>query len=246
MTEYLPNKRMLSNAIKKYKKRAAFMIWKRKIKKYDGHRPKNSDSLSILEIGSGAGFLLNDLGRWYTDALIVGGDYNFVNVNYVKTTWPISKIIQFDGQSLPFKKESFDIMFSIQVAEHLDNPHQFFSEARRVLKSGGLLIISTPNPIGITAKLLKEKWQGVKSDHVSLYYPNKWRNFLASNKLKILEDGTTGLTGLRYLRIFPLSLVNYLPMIIWGYFPWDKGESYMALSQKVNKTTDTYNCKEQI
>lgn len=233
MSEYLPQNCSVLDTIKKYKKRTAYKIWKRKIKKYSGFQFKKNSYPSILEIGSGAGLLLHDLVKWYNRGVILGGDYRFDHLNHIKRTWPELSTIQFDAQSLPFKKKSFDILISIQVVEHLENPSSFINEASRLLKLGGLLIISTPNPKGLAAKVLKNKWQGVKPDHVSLLHPNRWRCLLTENGFQILNDGTTGLTGFKSLRFFPLSLVNYVPMVLWGFFPWDLGESYMALSKKI-------------
>lgn len=45
----------------------------------------------------------------------------------------------------PYKSNNFDMVISQQVIEHLINPDFFIEEAKRVLKKGGLLIITTPN-----------------------------------------------------------------------------------------------------
>lgn len=49
-----------------------------------------------------------------------------------------------DAQCLPIASSSVDIVFSTQVIEHLPRPQDFISEARRVLRSGGTLILSGP------------------------------------------------------------------------------------------------------
>jgi SAM-dependent methyltransferase len=46
---------------------------------------------------------------------------------------------------LPFVQDSFDIVFSHYVLEHLESPHTVFSEFCRVLKHGGKLIVLTPS-----------------------------------------------------------------------------------------------------
>lgn len=50
------------------------------------------------------------------------------------------------NKGLPFDNESTDYLFCLEVLEHLENPTYFFQEAKRVLRSGGILIISVPNP----------------------------------------------------------------------------------------------------
>lgn len=45
----------------------------------------------------------------------------------------------------PFAKQTFDIIFSFDVIEHLPSPEIMLQEIHRVLKNDGLFIISTPN-----------------------------------------------------------------------------------------------------
>lgn len=56
------------------------------------------------------------------------------------------KVIKSDLNGvLPFKNESFDVVVSNQVIEHLSYPIKFVSEIERILKNGGVSIISTEN-----------------------------------------------------------------------------------------------------
>ena len=52
---------------------------------------------------------------------------------------------------LPFKDESFDCVVSFQVIEHIKRDEAFVAEVHRVLRKGGLFIVSTPNrPMSLT------------------------------------------------------------------------------------------------
>ena len=44
-----------------------------------------------------------------------------------------------------FADNSFDRIFSFQVIEHIENDHLFLSEINRILKPGGIALITTPN-----------------------------------------------------------------------------------------------------
>jgi SAM-dependent methyltransferase len=48
-----------------------------------------------------------------------------------------------DGTALPFRDESFDLVFSHSVIEHLRSAPQYLAECRRVLRPGGVLYLST-------------------------------------------------------------------------------------------------------
>ena len=52
--------------------------------------------------------------------------------------------IRANGERLPFKDNTFDIIISDDVIEHLSNPSKVIAELRRVLKPGGFLVISFP------------------------------------------------------------------------------------------------------
>jgi SAM-dependent methyltransferase len=49
------------------------------------------------------------------------------------------------NQRLPFDDASFDLIWSSEVIEHLENPEFALAELRRVTKPGGLLVLTTPN-----------------------------------------------------------------------------------------------------
>lgn len=50
-----------------------------------------------------------------------------------------------DAQTLPFRSNSFDIVTSFEVIEHLPRHEEFVADCRRVLRNNGLFLCSTPN-----------------------------------------------------------------------------------------------------
>ena len=50
----------------------------------------------------------------------------------------------FNKDKLPYKNNSFDIVFTKSVIEHIGNTEYFLKEAYRVLKEDGILVVLTP------------------------------------------------------------------------------------------------------
>src|SRR5271165_3862918 len=49
------------------------------------------------------------------------------------------------NDSIPLEDASFDVVFAIEVIEHLENPRRVLREIARLLKPGGRLFLTTPN-----------------------------------------------------------------------------------------------------
>jgi SAM-dependent methyltransferase len=54
-----------------------------------------------------------------------------------------------DALALPFRAASFDTVLCSEVLEHVPEPGRLFEEAARMLKPGGMLILSTPQVWGL-------------------------------------------------------------------------------------------------
>jgi len=106
--------------------------------------------LKILDVGCGTGNLSQDIKR-STKLEVYGVEIDKESAREAKKK--IDVIIA-DAQSLPFRKNVFDIVVSNQVIEHVIDVDSFLMEINRVLKSGGSLIISTPNLCALHNRIL--------------------------------------------------------------------------------------------
>lgn len=64
------------------------------------------------------------------------------------------------NQRLPFEDGFFDAVVSIDGIEHLERPFDFVREVARVLRPGGVTILSTPN-----ASALRSRWRFLWTGH---------------------------------------------------------------------------------
>jgi SAM-dependent methyltransferase len=57
------------------------------------------------------------------------------------------------NERLPFEDDAFDVAFSIEGIEHLENRYKYLRELHRVLKPRGMLILTTPNIVGLRSRV---------------------------------------------------------------------------------------------
>jgi SAM-dependent methyltransferase len=112
----------------------------------------SSDGERLLEIGSAPYILTAALVRAGFDVtangLPVAGDHDTGSVTIETADRTTSVPLRFfDAESeFPFPDASFDVIVAGEIFEHLyRQPWMMFWEARRCLRPGGLLVISTPN-----------------------------------------------------------------------------------------------------
>ena len=63
-----------------------------------------------------------------------------------------------DFSRIPFPAREFDIVYLMQVFEHLRDPHGFFRELARVLKDGGMLYLAVPNAASVWRNVFGQNW----------------------------------------------------------------------------------------
>lgn len=101
--------------------------------------------LDVLEAGSGEGYgadLIADVARH-----VIGLDYDESAVAHVRARYPRVDMRQGNLAELPLPTASVDVVVNFQVIEHLWDQGQFVAECFRVLRPGGVLLMSTPNRI---------------------------------------------------------------------------------------------------
>jgi ubiquinone/menaquinone biosynthesis C-methylase UbiE len=111
---------------------------------------KQLQNKRVLEIGCGRGGFSEYLARF--GANLTSADFSPVAVRIAEKRlkdFDNCELITADVQNVPFPNKTFDIVISMETLEHVPDPDLGLKELARVTKSGGQLIISTPNYFGL-------------------------------------------------------------------------------------------------
>ena len=102
----------------------------------------------VLEIGCGRGGFTNYLAQQSAaPKKIFGCDYSESALEIARKRYP-SEIITWqkeDIMSLSFESQYFDVIVSCETIEHVPRSAKAISELYRVLKPGGILLLTCPN-----------------------------------------------------------------------------------------------------
>lgn len=102
---------------------------------------------SVLDIASGSGYGTKMLAE--TAKMVFGVDINDKAVQYSKKFYGKGNIkyLLGDGESIPLSDDSVDVVTTFETIEHIKNYKTFIKEVKRVLKPGGIALVSTPNDL---------------------------------------------------------------------------------------------------
>jgi SAM-dependent methyltransferase len=128
----------------------------------------------VVEAGCGAGWMASkmiDEMNFENITLFDFDDYRQEDSSSKKCDF---HTFDFCFDAWPLESESMDVVMSIQVLEHLENPFYYIREARRVLKPGGRLYLSIPNGWSIVSRYMFLRWArldgyAASNDHISFY-----------------------------------------------------------------------------
>lgn len=100
---------------------------------------------TVLDIACGTGYgtqMLADVAK-----KVYGIDVSKEAVEYANKNYPHKNVIykQGDARKIPLDDKSVDVVVSLETIEHIPEPEEFVKEVKRILKKGGLFIVSTPN-----------------------------------------------------------------------------------------------------
>lgn len=150
---------------------------------------KNKQYQSLLDIGCGTGYLI-DLLHMQKNALYCGLDLSPEMLKMAKKKLPESVFLtEGSSDSLPYEDNSFDIVTCIQSFHHYPNPEKAMAEAYRVLKNGGLYILSDTGYGGIPKWLYNQFiLKAVNTGDYAVYSMKDIENLMIKSGFNIEES----------------------------------------------------------
>ena len=127
-----------------------------------------------------------------------------------------------DVTLLPFRNNSFDLVFAGELIEHLENPDLMLSEANRVLKRGGLLFLDTPNlnVTEIIEKIIRKTdpnfKHGIEEGHIKEFRYQELKKMLRNNNFEVIDS-----KGI-YLPIDTLLYKRHWVGNLWNHYLYRK------------------------
>jgi len=139
----------------------------------------------ILDVGCGPGYFVREAKHAGFDA--EGIEFSQLAVEYGLKLWDVNIKVDSFLES-DFKTLTYDIITLWQVLEHLYHPTRIIEKAKKLLNSGGLLVIAIPNFASFQATFFKQDWYHLEVPrHLFHYTPKSITNLLEKQGFKILD-----------------------------------------------------------
>ena len=182
---------------------------------------------TLLEVGAGFG----------TFASVATESAEFRQVVAVEPTPEMAEACRIRGVhviELPIEKitdevTAVDVAVAFEVIEHLYCPREFVEQCARLMRPGGLLVLSCPNGQGFDVSTLGPISLAVDPEHVNLFNPGALSLLVESCGFKVLEVSTPGRLDAEFVRTaalegkFDLSNQPFLRRVLideWDRLGW--------------------------
>ncbi len=199
---------------------------------------------SILEVGAGYGTFCGEVKRRNAFKRIVAVEptpklaETCRSLNLEVIELPVEKIF-LDSREL------FDVVVSFEVIEHLFDPSIFLEHMRRLLKPGGVLILTCPNGHGFDIQTLGVLSDTVDHEHLNYFNPDSLNTLLSANEFETLENFTPGVLDAELVRNkilsgeFDVSNQPFLKTVLIDQWS-DYGEAFQEYLMQQNLSSNLW------
>lgn len=145
--------------------------------------PTTAPKCSFLDIGAGEGYLSALLSETFPNSQISALEPGPIAEAFLCKR---AKLINMNLEEwLELKeKQNFDVIFAMDVLEHLRNPMEAVQRlVNEHLNSGGLMIATFPNAASLSRRICGSFWPHYKLEHLFYFSPDSIRVIAESSEL---------------------------------------------------------------
>jgi len=173
----------------------------------------------VLDVGCGPGNMLDVLSA---HGETFGSDFSADALLFCLGRGH-QRVVRADFHSLPVKADSFDLITCIDVLEHLENDRSAIAELQRILRPGGLLVVSVP------------AFQFLWGDHDTLYgHHRRYRTAELKERMERVGLDVQRLTYFEPLFLPPLWLYRSWKKLTVREGGLEKRDDFIALFKPLN------------
>ena len=130
----------------------------------------------LLDVGCATGYFM-------TIAKNLGWEVEGIEISkYATSVGSLKGLTIYNGvlEDVSLPEHSFDAVTLFDVVEHLRDPKSTVLQAKRLLKEGGIIAVTTPDTGGLWAKMLGPWWHLVSPpEHLVLFNRNNFSDLIA-------------------------------------------------------------------
>jgi SAM-dependent methyltransferase len=130
-----------------------------------------------------------------------------------------------------YERDFFDYVTMDQVIEHVTDPITALQGIERILKPGGVVILSTPNANGWGANLFKKRWINWHAPYHLQFFSNHSIR-IAAEKAGLVLTSTTTVTSSDWLLYQWIHLIAYPKLGSPSWF-WSPDKSNATILKKI-------------
>jgi len=181
------------------------------------------DGKSILDIGSGRGWILFFMRKYFGHERTVGTQISMNAYEFSKEKLKL-EIYNKDLLEISFDTK-FDVISILHVLEHVENVELYVEKIHDLLNEKGLLFIEVPNYNAWSRKLTNEHWLALDlKHHLAFFTPKTLISLLEKYNFKIKKVRTFSLEYSTFTST--QSVVNYITNTDSYFFEWLQNKTF--------------------
>lgn len=177
---------------------------------------------SMLDVGAATGLLVELGARRGFEAIGVEPSRSLVEV--AKASHGV-ELLQGTIPHPALAGRTFDVVFLVDVIEHVSDPVALLRDAAQYLAAGGIFVVVTPDVASVARRLLRRRWWHFRLAHVGYFDARSFGTACERAGLRIV----------RQLRAKWFFRVSYLLERVAQYLPFTRrlGLSHSSLAARI-------------